>query len=176
MDIKMYCSPVGMAFLEEVEGAHRFVYPDSGGEPTIGIGHLLTRSENTSGKIVIRNGMGVSIVKVEDGLTDMQMYDLLRMDIARAENSINQKVQSSLFNKVYLEQFQFDALVSFVFNVGVTAFCNSTLLKRINAGRFVDVPFEMRRWKHVKGKVVQGLINRREKELQLWSNTWTIVY
>lgn len=176
MDLKMSCSSIGMEFLEEVEGKKSHVYPDSGGEPTIGIGHLLTRSERTSGKIVIRNIFGVSYVRIADGLTEVQIRDLLKMDIQKAEKSINQKVQSSVFNNVYLEQFQFDSLVSFVFNVGVHAFCNSTLLKKINAGELKEVPFQLRRWIFDNGKIVQGLINRREKEIQLWNNTWTIQY
>jgi len=176
MDIKMVMSQNGLLFLEEVEGKKNEVYLDSGGEPTIGIGHLLTKSERASGKIIIKSSLGISHVKYSQGLTDSQIYDLLRMDVAKFENTVNCKVISSAFKFTYLEQFQFDALVSFTFNVGSTAFTNSTLLKRINAGDFKDVPYQLRRWVFDNGKKVRGLVNRREAEVALWNNLWRITY
>ena len=176
MDIKMKTSDNGLIFLEEVEGKDNHVYPDSGGEPTIGIGHLLTKSERASGKIIIRNELGVTQVKYSQGLSDGQVYDLLRMDVAIAEKKINRNVVSGMFKNVYLEQFQFDTLVSFTFNVGVTAFCQSTLLKRINGGDFKDVPYQLRRWVYDNGKKIRGLVKRREAEVALWKNLWRITY
>jgi lysozyme len=58
--------------------------------------------------------------------------------------------------------------VSFTFNVGASAFKQSTLLKRLNARDFVDVPNQLRRWNKSGGKKVQGLVNRRENEIKLW--------
>ena len=71
--------------------------------------------------------------------------------------------------KVPLNQNQFDALVSFVFNVGNNAFRDSTLVKVLNAGHFDQVPTQLRRWIRDNGKIVKGLINRREKEIALWN-------
>jgi lysozyme len=134
-------------------------YLDSGGAPTIGIGHLLTRSERTSGKIVI----GGQSFDYRDGLTEQQCWDLLDQDLDGAESAVNGAVT------VPLNQNQFDALVSFTFNVGDGAFRGSTLLKLLNQGRYAEVPTQLRRWVRDNGHVVQGVINRREKEIVLWS-------
>ena len=67
--------------------------------------------------------------------------------------------------RIPLTQNQFDALVSFAFNIGLPAFRDSTLLRRLNAGNLAAVPSEMRRWNKSDGQVVQGLVNRREAEI-----------
>jgi lysozyme len=154
----MKISEKGKKLLAEWEGFETRVYKDSAGLPTIGVGHLLTQDERSSGKIII-NGQ---TVRYSNGITKQQVYDLLDQDLNRFEDVVNQRVT------VPLEQSQFDALVSFSFNVGVGAFKNSTLLKRLNAGDYADVPNQLGRWVHSGGRVVQGLINRREHEIQLW--------
>lgn len=66
---------------------------------------------------------------------------------------------------VIIRQQQFDALVSFTYNVGVSAFSTSTLLRKVQA--FPDDPTirdEFMRWVYAGGQVVQGLVNRRKKE------------
>jgi len=145
-------------FLKHVEGSYKQVYLDSGGEPTIGIGHLLTLSERRSGKIVI----GKSIIEYRHGLTAEQILILCRQDIRTVVKVVNRGV------KITLTQNQFNALVSFTFNVGDDGFLNSTLLRLLNQGQYDNVPTQLRRWKYDNGKVVQGLINRREKEIRLW--------
>jgi lysozyme len=77
-------------------------------------------------------------------------------DLRRFENAVNGSVAVSL------EQNQFDALVSFSFNVGVGAFTGSTLLKKLNAGSYDDVPGELMKWTKGGGKTLQGLVNRRQ--------------
>ena len=149
----------GKKLFQEWEGLELNEYLDSGGAPTIGVGHLMTRSERMSGKIII-NGKGVVYRK---GLTVQQCWDLLDQDLDSAEATVNSMV------KVPLNQNQFDALVSFVFNVGNNAFRDSTLLKVLNAGHFDQVPTQLRRWIRDNGKIVKGLINRREKEISLWN-------
>jgi len=148
----------GKQLFKEWEGLVTHVYIDSGGEPTIGIGHLLTRSERMSGKILID---GKSFV-YRNGLTEEQCWALLDQDLAGTEKSINDAV------KVVLNQNQFDALVSFVFNVGKGAFLSSSLLKVLNQGKYGDVPAQLLRWNKDNGHVVKGLTNRREKEISLW--------
>jgi len=68
-----------------------------------------------------------------------------------------------------LNRNQFTALVSFVFNVGVTAFRESTLLRVLNFGRYTEVPSQLKRWIYDNGVVVNGLINRRNAEIELWT-------
>ena len=77
--------------------------------------------------------------------------------------------QVSRMVRVPLNQSQFDALVSFVYNVGAEAFRKSTLLRKLNAGNYDAVPGELARWNKVKGKVVRGLVNRRAAEAGLWA-------
>ena len=145
--------------LEQWEGIRQQVYYDSGGEGTIGIGHLLTRSEKTSGKITIAG----NAVKYSTWLSTAECHELLDQDLNIPERTVNSLVFATL------TQNQFDALVSFTFNVGDSAFKNSTLLKLLNAGAYDKVPEQLRRWNKCNGMIVQGLVNRREKEIALWN-------
>lgn len=155
----MNISESGKKQLAQWEGFKRTVYKDVAGLPTIGVGHLLTRNELSSGKLAI----GDETVRYGDGLTEQQVYDLLDQDLDPAERAVNESV------KVTLNQNQFDALVSFAFNVGTNAFKNSTLLKRLNAGIHRDVPDQLRRWVHAGGRKVKGLVIRRNHEIELWN-------
>ena len=155
----MQMSEHGLELIKQWEGFKPDVYKDSAGLPTIGVGHLITKSEQTTGEIVI----GGLPVQYANGLTDQQVLDLLSQDVQPAEQAVNNSV------KVALDQNQFDALVSFTFNVGVGAFTGSTLLKVVNQGQYDQVPDQLRRWNKAGGKVVQGLVNRRANEVKLWS-------
>lgn len=157
----MRMSKRGLDFLRQYEATELEVYKDSAGKDTIGTGHLLTKSELMSGKIYI-NGVPV---KYKNGITMQQAEDLFRQDIAPRED-----VVADLVN-VTLLQSQFDALVSLVFNIGRTAFRKSTLLKLLNQSRYTQIPAQFKRWNRSGGKVVQGLINRRQKEIDnLWNH------
>jgi len=160
---KMQVGRAGKLLFQAWEGLELNEYLDSGGAPTIGVGHLMTRSERMSGKIIIK---GKAMV-YRKGLTTDQCWDLLDQDLDSAENTVISAV------KITLNQNQFDALVSFTFNVGDTAFRNSTLVKVLNAGNFDQVPAQLRRWIRDNGKIVKGLINRREKEITLWNSPIT---
>ena len=149
----------GKNLFKEWEGLVTHEYLDSGGAPTIGIGHLLTRSERTSGKVVI----GGQALDYRNGLTEQQCWDLLDQDLSGSQGTVNDAV------KVSLNQNQFDALVSFVFNVGDGAFRGSTLLRVLNQGQYDQVPNQLKRWNMDNGHVVQGLVNRRAKEIALWN-------
>lgn len=71
--------------------------------------------------------------------------------------------------KIPLNQNQFDALVSFIYNVGHVNFVNSTLLKKINRSDFQGATEEFKRWKYSNGKILKGLVTRRELEAELFS-------
>ncbi len=118
------------------------------GRWTIGYGH-------TKG---VRSGHRISIEDAEE---------LLLGDIEVASNYVRQVVE------VPLTQPQFDALTSFVFNIGTTNFKRSTLLKRLNSGRYADVPSEMVKWDKatVEGvlTVLRGLTRRRTAEAALFT-------
>jgi lysozyme len=155
----MQMSDHGLELIKQWEGFENQLYKDSAGLPTIGVGHLLTKSELSSGKIFI-NGVPIQYA---GGLTDQEVLDLLSQDVNPAAQVVNNKVT------VTLNQNQFDALTSFTFNVGGTAFTGSTLLKLLNQGQYNQVPAQLRRWNKAGGQVVQGLINRRENEIKLWN-------
>ena len=144
----MQTSEKGLEFITKHEGEVLSVYNDVAGYPTIGVGHLIRDDDpDFSG-----------------GITHAQAIELLRKDAGHAEDSVSSRVT------VDLSQTQYDALVSFVFNIGGGAFRNSTLLRLLNQGQYDDVPAQLRRWNKAGGRVVQGLINRREAECRLWQD------
>lgn len=156
----MQMSKKGLDLLAQWEGIKLTVYKDVAGLPTIGVGHLLTRDELSSGKILIHDNP----IRYVDGLTEEQVMQLLSQDVQAVEKSVTDEVQ------VDLQLHQFDALVSFTFNVGKGAFRNSTLLKLLNKGQYDEVPNQLARWVYSGGKKIRGLINRRRNEINLWND------
>lgn len=151
-------SPRGYAALERNEGRVLHVYPDSAGYHTIGVGHLLTAKEKATGRLVIA-GVSVSWTR---GITHGQVDALLRQDVGYAERAVSSLV------KMPLLQHQYDALVSFVFNIGTKKFAKSHLLVLLNRGDYIDVPNELQRWEFAGGKHDKGLVARRMRESNLW--------
>jgi len=101
-------------------------------------------------------------VKPNDVVTNKQAEELLAKDLATAEAEVNR-------HKLPLNQNQFDALVSFIFNVGSGNFRKSTLLKRIQENVFhPNIPFQFSRWDKGGGKVLPGLVRRRKDEAILY--------
>lgn len=86
--------------------------------------------------------------------------------LARAGQEINEEYEAALRRCVHvpLYQHEYDAWVSFIYNVGAGAFCQSTAAKLLNQGRYAEACDQMRRWVLVNGQQVQGLVNRRERE------------
>lgn len=158
LDPSLRLSENGGVHLVRVEGSKGKAYRDSGQKWTIGVGHLLTAPEVMSGYVTI----GGVQVAWEEGLSDTQIVALLRQDVGWAVAAVHR------FVTVPLNQHQFDALVSFVFNVGSGNFKGSTLLKRVNAGVFDQVPGEMMKWVYAGGQRIKGLVYRRTLEGALW--------
>lgn len=166
MTLAMKISSEGVRTLIDSEGSESTVYIDQAGLPTIGVGHCMTQSEVSSGKIELSDG---SIIDLRNNrISKRNITRLLRDDLISREAAVNKLV------KVPLEQGQFDALVHFVFNVGVGGFKNSTLLKKLNSGNYNAVPDEIRKWNIVtvsgKKQVSNGLANRREVECSMWES------
>lgn len=156
----MDMSSVGREMLTELEGKKNAKYLDQVGLPTIGVGHLLTKSELSSGKIQL----GGIPIRWTEGLTDAEVDAILAHDVEDTVEVVEAQVA------VTLSQPQFDALVSFVFNVGDGAFKHSTLLKLLNSGNYTSVPSQMRRWVHSHdGAVIPVLVKRRETEVARWN-------
>jgi len=157
----IYQSDDGLEFLKKREEFRKDAYLDIGGVPTIGYGSL----HLPSGKLVA----------LGNKITENDATILLSLEC----NGICKKFDKLITTT--LKQSQSDALVSFVYNVGMTAFRNSTLLKIINENAAHDkyiatskeLEFNFMRWNkaHVDGKLIQvkGLTNRRRMECNLFT-------
>lgn len=130
------------------EGFEPEIYPDLGGKPTVGYGHLC-------------NDARCSDVKYPIPLSERDGQRLLADDMARFERCVTTMVRATV------NMNQYGALVSWAFNMGCPAAEDSTLVRRLNAGENVSTVLseELPRWVHMDGKVVQGLVNRRNKEI-----------
>lgn len=117
-------------------------YRDSGGVWTIGYGHAILPNERFT------------------SISEADADSIFRRDAGVAEASV-----SAALN-VPVSQNQFDALVSLRFNIGETAFRNSTLLRKLNAGDTSGTAAEFARWVYDNGVKVAGLVNRRAAEAQ----------
>lgn len=136
----MQISDDGLALIQQYEGCKLVAYRDSVGVLTIGYGH--------TGKDV-KSGMQI---------TQEQANAFLRKDVKSAEEDVDVQIH------VQLSQPQFDALVSFVFNLGGTNLHKSTLRKLLNAGDYRGAADEFVKWNKAGGKVLVGLTRRREAE------------
>lgn len=154
-------SSVGLDMLAKLESSKSRMYYDPIGLPTIGVGHMLTKDELSSGKILIH---GI-FFPWADGLNASEMDALLSQDTMSVAGAITDMVN------VPLTQPQFDALVSLVFNIGVKAFRYSTLLKMLNMGDYSSVPTQMRRWVYGANMRLPVLEDRREKEIAMWESS-----
>lgn len=97
-----------------------------------------------------------------NSITRQEAERLLARDVSRFEDAVKAAVN------VPLTQHQFDALVSFTFNVGTGALQRSTLLRKLNQGRYDAVPGQLLRWVYGGGRKLPGLRNRRISEIELW--------
>ena len=147
----MNVSDAGLKFIAAHEGSRNQPYNDPSGFATIGIGHLIGRRPVTQAD---RDHWGT--------LTEQQVLDLFREDILKYSDPVAASV------KVPLTQNQFDALVSFAFNVGVGGFKGSTLLKKLNAGDYEGAANEFAKWNKSAGRVLPGLTRRRSEEADLF--------
>lgn len=102
-------------------------------------------------------------IKMGMVITEEQGEQMFRRELASYEDAVDSLV------KVPLNQHQFDALVSFVYNCGPGALKSSTLLKLLNKGQYDQVPVQLLRWNKAGGKVYRGLTRRRIAEGALWS-------
>ena len=143
----------GAAFIAKLEGFRGELYNDAANHATIGYGHLVHQGPID----------GSEPAEFRAGISQERALELLQADAAKAAAEITRSV------KVPLEQHQFDALVSFAFNVGNTAFRDSTLLRLLNEGRYDAVEAQLARWNKAGGKTLQGLVNRRAAEAKLFT-------
>ena len=146
-------SPAGVDLISRFEGFSATLYNDPAGHCTIGFGHLVHRGPTN----------GSEPEEFKAGISRQRALELLHQDAQQAVSAIERLVA------VPMSQPQLDALASFVFNVGVGAFAESTLLKVLNAGHYDRAPNELGRWVHADGKVLPGLVRRRAAEAAMFA-------
>lgn len=142
-DEKMRTSAVGINLIKRWEGFRSKAYLCPANVWTIGYGHTKT-------------------AKAGQVISELQAKSLLIRDLAEYEQAVNELVT------VPLTQNQFDALVSFAFNVGTGAFSRSTLLRVLNRGEYEKVASQFGRWVNGGGRKLPGLVNRRREERELF--------
>lgn len=137
-----------MNLIKQFEGFSSRIYLDAAGLPTIGYGHLLRAGEAEMFK---------------NGITEPVAQALLIKDVLRAEQAVLRLITVPLSNG------QFDALVSFTFNLGGGALQRSTLRRKLNRGEYDEVPTEFMKWVWAGGRKLKGLVNRRAAEAIMYA-------
>jgi lysozyme len=138
----------GLNLIKRFEGFSETVYTCPAGYPTIGYGHVVKEPE---------------MEKFKNGITEAQAKDLLRQDVQEAEKAVLRLIT------VPLTDSQFDALVSFTYNLGSGALQRSTLRWKVNREEHAAAPAEFMKWVWAGGRKLEGLIKRRESEALTYS-------
>ena len=139
----MNISKEGIALIKKFEGCELEAYKCAAGVWTIGYGHTKD-------------------VKDGDSITKEDAESMLVHELQEYCNAVDEAV------KVDLDQNQFDALVSWTYNLGPNNLKSSTMLGVLNQGKYDEVPVQIKRWNKASGEVKQGLIRRREAESLLF--------
>jgi lysozyme len=142
----------GAQLIAEFEAVKQRLYNDPAGHCTIGIGHLVHRGGCN----------GNEPAEFKRGITRDRAYQLLQADAGRMANAVNAL-------GVPLNQNQFDALVSFTYNLGPGWTVQKTGIRdAVRARRYKDVPHEMKKWVKANGQTLPGLVRRRNAEARLF--------
>ncbi len=141
----MKTSNNGIDLIKHFEGCETEAYLCPAGVPTIGYGHIKG-------------------VQMGDVITEAQAHEMLVEELDEYESYINDLVTVSL------NQNQFDAMVSWVYNLGSGNLRASTLLKVLNSGDYSGVPEQIMRWNKAGGEVLEGLTIRRQAEADLFGH------
>jgi len=139
----------GMDLIKRFEGFSPTIYICPAGYPTIGYGHVVRGDERDL---------------FADGINEEEARDLLQRDVRWAERGVLRLID------VPLTDGQFDALVSFTFNLGTGALQRSTLRRKVNREEHAQVPREFMRWVWADGRRMKGLIKRRAAEARSYSS------
>lgn len=141
----------GLNLIKRFEGFSAAIYICPAGYPTIGYGHVVLQGEQQ---------------QFERGITTDEAKNLLRQDVGIAEAAVLRLIS------VPLTDGQFDALVSFTFNLGAGALQRSSLRKKVNRGEHETVPAELMKWVWAAGMRLPGLLSRRRLEGQRYSGSF----
>jgi lysozyme len=136
-----HISQNGLMLIKQFEGFMAEPYLCPGGYWTIGYGHIIQNPKD-----------------YPYSLTRDEALELLAQDVIVTERAVLRLIRVPLTNG------QFDALVSFTFNLGAGALQRSTLRRKVNREEHADVPAEFRKWVWAGGKKLNGLVKRRKAE------------
>jgi lysozyme len=142
-------SPVAEGVIKHFEEYSPIIYKAAAGYGTIGFAHRIQPGE-----------------RIQEPLLGEATERLLQQDVAPKAAAVNAHVSVPLF------QGQFDAVVSWTYNLAEGALRSSTMPKKINAARHEEVPAQVMRWNRAGGKVLKGLERRREAEAALYEMRW----
>lgn len=145
----MQTSKKGLDLIKAEEGFVSKAYNDVAGFKTIGYGHKIAPTDTFP----------------VYGISEAQAEIVLQNDVAHVEWFLNKFLEEM---HAIVNQNQFDALVDFGFNLGV-----GSLHQMLSHG-VLQVPTQIVRWTHASGKVMQDLVNRRKKELELWQSPTSV--
>jgi lysozyme len=146
----MKISENGLSLIKQLEGLSLKPYLDKVNIPTIGFGSTYYED-------------GTKVKLKDKPITEERATELLEFIANKTfSENINKVV------KVPLNQNQFDALVSFAYNIGNKNFNWSTLLKKLNQSDYEGASLEFGRWNQASGKILSGLVLRRQKERELF--------
>ena len=146
----MKISNSGLDLIKQFEGLSLKPYLDAVNIPTIGFGSTYYED-------------GTKVTLKDKPITEERAAQLLEFIANKTfSENINKVV------KVHLNQNQFDALVSFAYNIGNKNFNWSTLLKKLNLSDYQGASLEFGRWNQANGKILNGLVARRQKERELF--------
>ncbi len=148
MNTALHLDDAGYALIARWEGKKNVSYLDSARIPTIGIGFIRYTLGDKAGQRV----------RLGESMTDEQ----IRFEFANQVKTYEDAVKAAV--KVPLTQSQFNACVSLCYNIGATAFANSTVVRRLNEQRYRAACEAFSLWNKAGGRVVQGLANRRAAE------------
>ena len=137
----------GLNLIKRFEGFSHTIYTCPAGYPTIGYGHVVLAHEQD---------------QFATGVTQAEAAELLRRGVRIAERAVLRLIS------VPLTDGQFDALVSFAFNLGAGALQRSTLRRKVNRGEHEGVPEELMKWVWADGRRLPGLVRRRRSESILY--------
>lgn len=139
----------GLDLIKRFEGFGPTIYICPAGYPTIGYGHVVLAHEQE---------------QFAAGITHAEATELLRKDVGIADRAVVRLIS------VPLTDGQFDALVSFTFNLGAGALQRSTLRRKANRGEHESIPAELMKWVWASGKRLPGLVRRRKAEALAYSS------
>ncbi|WP_084139914.1 lysozyme [Flavobacterium filum] len=148
----------GIQLLKNHEGLRLRAYDDL--QPNL----TITSASQIKGILTIGYGHTGTDVYVGQTITEAKAEEFLKADLIRFENNLNAKVLVPITSNI------FDALISFSYNVGNGNFNKSTLLKLLNQNNYTDAAEEFLKWTKAGGKVLTGLVHRRNDERELFLN------